>query len=1805
MFQSRRKIVSLPSPTYASSAPDLLSSIMESQSMFHSKSSTMSVNRDGSIIVKVPRNTNTVKITNSDTKPSEEKAIDLRKPDQNVQTKSNPSYGSSGRGGNNWRGGRGDYHSGNNGNRSGRSYSGNTYHQGNNSGNYRDNGNYSGNDYNNSGSSFFNSNDSWMNNASRNQPPRDHYSNVHDRSSHQRSNNNNNRGRGTQPRYSPQVPRSRSFTPWQQQNYSDSSMPPNETTSESYSCDLDSNNASTTSNDESNYVIDRVNPDRVSENRPLGVYQVSDERINSTNNPTLPQPPIIRFEKPSLSDDEKAETGCAATEGDKYDPTEPTIDDSSSDNDVIVRPANAQNKITIISPPSANLSEKDSTSSTSSPSHPPDSLNLSDKALDNVVQQMLTDHEDLITACVLNDEKDDKDVESDIEAECPNFSIYSSASMDIAKNKEKSLDSEMEKNNDMVSEDLVQEDDADIIPDVEKLSSDFSSDSKLPTPEDHSIVQKILDKPSYEDDSQNVTQRGSLGLQSKFTPKRNLIKINLSSSFGSKKKIFGNENKPINLDANNDNSDYNPTISRMSLEEQINLTENKSPSHISADNFTESISDLEDERSYTPCLDENKSVKSKDTSLEDNDKGSTCIEGLETELISEDEGNELFSDPNRNEQNPVVEIRRRNLESSHHPEFEEGEIVEKNKQKIKEKVKELLEKSEDKISDDDRKKKRRDKKNDKEDKERNSKVKHKKESDNIFKKLSKSGKERNYRERDDKGKGKDKRRSKSTDKENRDKKDRMREKKKEKRKDMERYDVRNIISDKNRRMKDAFGRDKSRPRSNSPSSRLQSPFRYRRSASRRRSPSHSRRSTSRPNESPSKERRSKSPHKFPSNSRRKQSMPRGLRSLSKEHKSVSPNGKQSNSIKRRSITPKSLESSKKRISLSPRARSPMIRNKISISPRNRRSISPRNRRSISPRIRRSVSPRNRRSVSPRNRRSVSPRNRRSISPRIRRSISPRIRRSISPRNRRSISPRNRRSISPRMRRSKSRNKRSISRNRRSISRNRNKRIRRSVSRSRRISPKPHRNKSPRRRLSRRSRSKVRSISRNRSRSPKSKKLRKVKRARSDSNNRKSKSPIKSKVRRKRSRSFSPGVALSRSLSRDRLQSHWQEAEKSPLFQDWTSGSQSMSPTRLRSPGLTPPLMEKSPEPQNLRVILTTKEKTKKKDKKKKSNKRNKTTDRVLKPSKDIGPSKEVFTSGNNILVSVSFNKNKEMDNVSNMPVTEIISKKKKRKTDNPIKQKKEKKDKIKKKRLEKDKRCKEIENKKPVAIIDLDKSPFKELTPSPKAVIVLSDSDNGEKEEEIRERQEILREKTIDIGFPQPESESIPNSPSGENNYVSSTGPKTPPEPPIKFTIISKSNPQLRSVNPLHEDEDETIEAEEANPPEEPTTARACESSYIGPNTPPDPPNSPPSSPDAYDPFEPTKSGSATPERIPNTVTAQSEPEKIPEVRPDELLSIPCMSLEAAQKSNLSADDVIQAKPISPTEKVMALLKSTRASLSPSNPMQQIFSDSTYESTKVDTEVSSAVNLPNMLQSPDMNSSSTITNKVVQPQSTYSAVVKPNSPKPIYSTVAPTVMTSTPTYLNPSVPRISAFNMGGSPSTQKPVPVLSQKITLPSPTKSSPLKSQPPKLFSTKPSPIKSTPIKPMVSSKTLISKLPMPTIKPIPRNQKINKTPNKSGQNGNETMSVNMDIDSPYSPGSSDFGDLFEPPSDNGKHNASAPASFSQKSTNKFETFDALFSIKPSSKNTKSSATTKVSVRQIKKSKGAIYIFFNFCISK
>lgn len=135
--------------------------------------------------------------------------------------------------------------------------------------------------------------------------------------------------------------------------------------------------------------------------------------------------------------------------------------------------------------------------------------------------------------------------------------------------------------------------------------------------------------------------------------------------------------------------------------------------------------------------------------------------------------------------------------------------------------------------------------------------------------------------------------------------------------------------------------------------------------------------------------------------------------------------------------------------------------------------------------------------------------------------------------------------------------------------------------------------------------------------------------------------------------------------------------------------------------------------------------------------------------------------------------------------------------------------------------------------------------------------------------------------------------------------------------------------------------------------------------------------------------------------------------------------------------------------------------------------------------------------------------------------------------------------------------------------------------------------------PIKSTPIKPMQSQqKSIISKLPLPKTKPyVPA--KKNSKGNAKTNNGIEVIDVDLDFDSPYSPGSSDFEDLFEPPMSTGKklpaqsrtNNASKAV---KKPTNNL--FDSLFGGSPVYKPTaikKSKNATKVPVKYDKKQKG------------
>lgn len=602
-----------------------------------------------------------------------------------------------------------------------------------------------------------------------------------------------------------------------------------------------------------------------------------------------------------------------------------------------------------------------------------------------------------------------------------------------------------------------------------------------------------------------------------------------------------------------------------------------------------------------------------------------------------------------------------------------------------------------------------------------------------------------------------------------------------------------------------------------------------------------------------------------------------------------------------------------------------------------RDVSPRR----SPSAGSSHSPRSpRRHSADARRKSLTPASRRkSLTPR-RKSASP-GRRSASPRRRSAAS--HRRSPTPR-RRSATPRRKSPSPKRKSVS---PRRLARSGSRARKASPRRRRSASRGRKRTRRSGT----------RSPKPKTAKKKKRVRSERSPSRRRSPRRKTPKRKRPKRVS------------------RSPEPSPPPADWSPPTVD---SRLLSPR-TPP-----PEPSPRRAPVA---------------RRRRDPLRSRRARDAPPPSKEVFTSGDNILVSVSF-KDQDRPRDAGEKRKHRESKREKRR-----------------KRRRAVTASADADTNKPVAIIDLERSPFREITPSPKNVIVLSDSEHGE-----------------------PEPRAAPAA-AAEPEPFSGGGPKTPPSPaaaPVKFCLAAKPA-AARAPNPLRD----------AEVPGD-----------GGPATPPD-------SPDAYDPFEPTRSASASPG------PAAPEPAPAPAPSPPRAL----MTLEAAQKTNLSADDVIDRRPVSPIEKVMALLQSTR-DVSPEPPPGD------------------------------------------------PSVAPPPEPLPLAA---------------PAVPP--------APSAPSAPPV---RIVLPSPTR-----GQAPKLFLAKPSPIKSNPVKPMQATK--ISRLPLPTPRRPP-----------------PALGSDAEADSPYSPGSSDFGDLFDPPGGAGK------------AAGKRDTFDALFD-KPPRKSKSSAAKVPVKLNRKK----------------
>lgn len=594
-----------------------------------------------------------------------------------------------------------------------------------------------------------------------------------------------------------------------------------------------------------------------------------------------------------------------------------------------------------------------------------------------------------------------------------------------------------------------------------------------------------------------------------------------------------------------------------------------------------------------------------------------------------------------------------------------------------------------------------------------------------------------------------------------------------------------------------------------------------------------------------------------------------------------------------------------------------------------------------------------------------------------------------------------------------------------------------------------------------------------------------------------------------SKSWTPswsGSSKSRSQSQHRRRSRSISRSKS---RSWTRDKNvsSMREARTKDP------------PKNLTVIVTNKDALKKKDKKKLSKKKD---DRRKKKRNSPAPSKEVFTSGDNILVSVNFkNANKNLEAVpTSTPLIRESSKRKRDDLDGSIKKKRNTNSK-KSPGAKKSSRLTKINevtrNAKPVAIIDLDLSPFREQTPSPKEVIVLSDSgDEGDKQHsQLQDGMDRLGHNSMSQSMlslsstdhKQKNSVSQPESPISSSFILNSSGPKTPPEPHIKFSISTKPS-QIRMLsNPLMEAEEEM--------PDENIENDANEKLHKGPNTPPEPPPdlntpaSPPTTP--YDPFDPTKSRSPSPQPRSSEVGSQLN------------------SIREDKSENMQKDDGDDHSHLAELKSLTPPIESEDMKQTPESAKIH----STPKSDPNNTDGSPKVSPPAGASEPNKVSEDTLMKPV---QKLLAGVNKLD-----------VTVHKSPEKLITLVISQPVKNLNQTPKQAMP-PL--KNIT--------PIKHTTPKgnakhqLFSS--SLMKQVPM--------LSSLLPGPSVYTPMGLASNNKTGIRAQQNGDPSDDMDIDLGSPYSPGTSEGDDLFEPPVATPPRNSAKPVTRTKtSSSNKFDT--------------------------------------------
>lgn len=515
------------------------------------------------------------------------------------------------------------------------------------------------------------------------------------------------------------------------------------------------------------------------------------------------------------------------------------------------------------------------------------------------------------------------------------------------------------------------------------------------------------------------------------------------------------------------------------------------------------------------------------------------------------------------------------------------------------------------------------------------------------------------------------------------------------------------------------------------------------------------------------------------------------------------------------------------------------------------------------------------------------------------------------------------------------------------------------------------------------------------------------------------------------------------------------------------------------------------------------------------------------------PSKEVFASGNNILVSVSFNKDANSNALAGTAQQQTVAVTLPSTRDEFLIGRRTSIDRLTNNSSKKSKRKRKKLDAKPVAIIDLERSPF-QVHQEPADIIVLTDSEDANENQLLMRRErrrssvasatdhQLMRENGQREKTPTADLETIMET--SYENLTQTTGPKTPPEPHlVKFNLPAKKQHKVRN-NPLHDDADDIHSADEmetacsmrnpidGDPQQSHVNDGLISAQKIGPNTPPE---SGPCSPDAYDPFEPTKSPSLSPRSPTPTPTQSLEPMSLqtstgsgcPGDKMDSLSSSQKHSSHSdeladinASTSNLSGASNVTSQTnvnvINPVDQIMALMSK------PSSSIQQELANKSCDATSTQ-----------YLNSTTMSTSLAVSCADDKPTDSANTI-----------TVLSNVLLSSSTVVSASqhIPVIS------SPPT-----TLARKLTTLPKTGGS------------------------VASSSSGIGN--MATGSGTLRN---GNTAGAAGGAGGLDDSFNMDIESPYSPGSADYEDLFEPPPDG---NAVGGMRRS-KGSGKTEMFDNLF---------------------------------------